>query len=78
MTRSRDATGGEDATMDPRLADMDPAELFTRLSEKLTTADAMHRTLIRAQRGKELYTWGGLNPQYADPNSSLAADDAGS
>ncbi len=62
--------------MDPRLADMDPAELFTRLSEKLTTADAMHRTLIRAQRGKELYAW-GLSPQYADPNSSLAADDAG-
>ncbi len=62
--------------MDPRLADMDPAELLTRLSEKLTTAEAMHRTLMRAQRGKELYTW-GLNPQYADPNSSLAADDAG-
>jgi hypothetical protein len=35
---------GEGATMDPRLADMDPAELFTRLSEKLTTADAMRRT----------------------------------
>jgi hypothetical protein len=62
--------------MDPRLADMDPTELFTRLSEKLTTADAMRRTLMRAQRGKELYTW-GLNPQYVDPNSSLAADDAG-
>lgn len=62
--------------MDPRLADVDPAELFTRLSEKLTTADAMYRTLKRAQRGKELYTW-GLNPPSADPNSSLAADDAG-
>ena len=38
------------------------AELFTRLSEKLTPADAMRRTLIRAQRGKELYTRGRPKP----------------
>ncbi|OLT35028.1 hypothetical protein BJF84_15920 [Rhodococcus sp. CUA-806] len=55
---------------------MDSAELFTRLAEKLTTVDAMHRTIKRAQRGKQLYTW-ALNPQHADPNSSLAADDRG-
>lgn len=56
--------------MDPRLADMDPTELFTPLSEKLTTADAMRRTPIRAQRGKELYTW-GLNPQIGGPTAAL-------
>jgi hypothetical protein len=49
---------------------------FAALQSRLAVVAVLERIRTRAARGRELKKW-GLNPQQVDPDSSLAADDAG-
>ena len=49
---------------------------FAAMQSRVAVVAVLERIRIRASRGRELKKW-GLNPQQVDPDSSLAADDAG-
>lgn len=53
-----------------------PGEWLAALRARLGLVGVMQRIRDRAARGRELEQW-GLKPQPVDPDSSLAADDAG-
>lgn len=62
--------------MDPRLAGMDPKDVFALFTERMTTLEVMQRTAAKAKRGGELEAWGLKRiKDRLDPGSSLAADD---
>ena len=60
--------------VDPRLAGMDPTEVFGLFTQRIQTVEVMQRTIAKAKRGGELRAW-ALKPILVDPGSSLAADD---
>ena len=43
--------------MDPRLAGMDPKDVFALFTERMTTLEVMQRTAAKAKRGGELEAW---------------------